>query len=135
MVVQSELLPLFLNKILKLIMASLRTLETQEKYNQYKDARGPDDPCPLCHGNVLKSFKYWKILENDFPYDKIAAADHLLVLLRHADEKELNENEIEELEQLKETYINAEYEYIIEGLRKKQSIPNHFHVHLIISIP
>ena len=74
---------------------------------------------------------YWKIVTNDFPFDRIAKSHDMLVLLRHADA--ITEAEREELEKLKNGYVNEHYQYIIEITPNTRSIPGHYHLHLVVA--
>ncbi len=89
--------------------------------------------CPLCHAEALKTFRFWKIVNNNFPYDAIAKIHHMIVPLRHTKERGLNAEELDELLQIKEEVLNSEYDYLIEAALKNRSIPEHFHLHLVIS--
>jgi hypothetical protein len=114
-------------------MSSLRTEETEKKFQELKQQGGMDNGCGLCNQQALKMFKYWKITENQHPYDRIAKVHHILIPLRHTTEYELNEDEIKELRKIKDDIVDKEYEYIIEATLKKKAIPGHYHLHLIVS--
>ncbi len=113
-------------------MIVLRTPETEEKYQEYMRAEGLTAPCSLCEKVAVKEFAFWKVVENIFPYDKVAKTHHMLVPIRHVQEKELTQEEKEEFALIKESFVNPNYDWIIEMTRKKKSIPGHFHVHLIV---
>jgi len=114
-------------------MATLRTKQTEDSYARWLVEGGLGRGCPLCSNEPLKTFKYWKVIVNDFPYDKVAQRHHMLVPLRHVAEGELTEDEKHELFDLKPTYLNDEYQFIIEATHKTKSIPSHFHLHLIVA--
>ena len=113
-------------------MSTLRTKEAEEKYNNYVK-ENKSDICPLCERESIKVFKYWKVIKNIFPYDKIAEIHHMIVPFRHVTENELSSQELNEFKEIKQKYLYPEYEYLIESSMKKKSIPEHFHIHLIIS--
>ena len=122
-------------------MLSLRTNETEAKYAEWKLERGLEKGCPMCTNEpfkgfiycaAVKEFTYWKIVINDFPYDKVAEKHHMLVPLRHVTEGELTEEEKQELQTIKPTYLNDNYQFIIEATHKTKSVPEHFHLHLIV---
>jgi len=115
-------------------MASLRTREGKKKYQEYLKTQESSTSCPLCDKKPIKDFNFWIVAENSFPYDRIAKTHHLLLPKRHVSEKELTGEELEELASIKESHINTEYDWIIEATRKNKSIPDHFHLHLIIAI-
>ena len=114
-------------------MASLRTPEGQKKYREYLKIEESSNSCPLCDKESIKDFGFWKIVENSFPYDQIAKTHNMLVLKRHVSEKDLNKEEAEELALVKESYINQEYDWLIEATPKNKSVPEHFHLHLIMA--
>jgi hypothetical protein len=113
-------------------MSSLRTSEGSKKYQEYLQNETSENICPLCDKESLKDFPFWKLVENSFPYDQIAKIHHMLVSARHVSEEELTGEELEELSMIKKTFINSEYDWIIEPTYKNKSIPGHFHLHLIV---
>ncbi len=114
-------------------MSSLRTIESENVFQEYRKTHPQNDGCIICERQGLKDFKFWKIIPNDFPYDKIAETHHMIVPLRHVTEDGLNVEELKELKEIKDTVLHTEYEYIIEATYKKKSIPEHFHLHLIVA--
>jgi hypothetical protein len=115
-------------------MASFRTPEMKKKYEEHLQTGALDKACPLCDKKSIKTFKHWKIIDNKFPYDLIAKIHHMIVPIRHVVENDLNEEELEELRQIKENFfLNPQYDYIIEAATKNKSIPKHFHLHLIVA--
>lgn len=54
----------------------------------------------------------------------------MLVPLRHIKETDLSDKEYQELLQLKSSHTEP-YDLIIEAVYKTQTIPGHFHLHLI----
>jgi diadenosine tetraphosphate (Ap4A) HIT family hydrolase len=115
-------------------MGTLRIAESEERYQKVLRGGVLKQGCPLCSKKPIKLFAYWKIIHNDFPYDKIADIHDMIVPLRHANEQELSDDERTELERIKkEEYLQSGYEYMIESTRKKKSVPAHFHLHLIVA--
>lgn len=113
-------------------MATLRTPEITKRYQLYLKTLPSIGPCILCAKQTLKEFEHWKIVLNDFPYDRIAKTHHMLIPYRHVQEGGLNEEEFKELRKIKETYVNTEYDWIMEPVPKGKTIPSHFHLHLIL---
>ena|SRR3990167_5877670 len=113
-------------------MVLLRTPEGHKKYMDFLATNPTVRTCPMCKEQVLKSFNFWKIVDNDFPYDVIAGIHHMLVPIRHVTEDKLTQEELTELRALKKDYINENYDYIIEPAHRNKSVPHHFHLHLII---
>lgn len=102
-----------------------------EKYRLAMEKEGDSKECALCVKPVLTAFTYWKIIPNDFPYDVIAERHDMLVPIRHVTELELTPEEREEFLAIKNSDAQ-EYDYLIEGTYKIKSIPEHFHIHLVI---
>lgn len=110
----------------------LRTEESQAKYEAYKATGALDEGCVLCGKETLQPFEHWTVIENIFPYDKIAKTHHMAIPKRHVTELELSEEELKELRTIKETYFHTNYDFIIEATYRMKSIPGHFHIHLIV---
>ncbi|MEI6864218.1 MAG: hypothetical protein WCK46_02540 [Candidatus Adlerbacteria bacterium] len=113
-------------------MALLRTPEGQKKYKDLIDQGILEKGCALCLSESIKTFTHWKIMPNAFPYDRIAKVHDMIVPLRHSIEDDLTVEELKELHEIKNSYIQKEYEFIIEATYKVKSIPAHFHLHLLI---
>ncbi len=113
-------------------MPSLRTLEGKKAYQEYLAQTPVSGTCPLCEKFALRTFKLWKIVENSFPYDLIAREHHMLVSLRHITESGLTADELRELLEIKNHAIEEDYDWIIEPVHKNKSIPDHFHLHLLV---
>ena len=113
-------------------MGSLRTEESNDKYNNLVANGILDGGCNLCGAEPIKSFRLWKVIGNAFPYDRIAEIHHMIVPIRHVTEDGLSGEEKNELKKIKDEHINKNYEYIIEATHKKKSISEHFHLHLIV---
>ena len=114
-------------------MTSLRSPEMKLQYDQYRKEHAADTSCALCGREGLRSFTYWKIMENLFPYDRIAKTHHMIMPIRHVTEPELNQDELRELLEIKEQVLHQEYEWIMEATHLTKSIPDHFHLHLIVT--
>lgn len=73
----------------------------------------------------------WKIVKNDFPYDKVASRHDMLIPLRHCIESNLTSEELREFVQIKRD-ISDQYDMFLENTNEKtRSIPEHFHLHLL----
>lgn len=114
-------------------MGHLRTKKSQATYFAYVAAGGLMGGCRLCEKKPIKSFTHWKIVENPFPYDKIAATHHMIVPKRHVQERKLSKKEMLDFQHIKDTYLHKTYEFIIESTYRKKSIPDHLHLHLILA--
>ena len=102
-------------------MFTLRTQEVERAREEHLKSVASSDVCRLCEKESLKSFVHWRITENNFPYDKVASVHHMLMSIRHVSENKLK---------IKQEFVRIEYDWIIESIEK--SIPEHFHLHLII---
>jgi len=113
-------------------MHKLRTEETIKKLEAHQSNTSKEEYNSILHkAPVLKSFKYWNIINNDFPYDNIAEVHHLLVPKRHVDEEgDLESDEYIELLSIKKN-LGTDYDSIIENLPSVRSIQGHYHLHLI----
>jgi diadenosine tetraphosphate (Ap4A) HIT family hydrolase len=56
----------------------------------------------------------------------------MLVPLRHITEVEITPEERDEYLEIKKSHIDTEYEYIFISTKRTVSIPDHFHMHLIV---
>ena len=112
-------------------MATLRTKETEARYQKLISEGFLNDGCNLCKAPSIMDFEHWRIIGNLFPYDLIAKVHHMIIPKRHITGTDITETEKQELESLKDEYINQEYSYIIEAVKKGRSIPGHLHFHLI----
>ncbi len=88
--------------------------------------------CALCSKPTLVDFTHWRIVENEFPYDRIAKTHHMLISKRHITETEMNQDERTELQNIKLNYVHTKYNSIIEMTLLKKTIPGHFHLHMIM---
>ena len=83
---------------------------------------------------IVNEFNYWIIVENGFPYDAIATTSHILSIKREIpfDWDLLTAEERVELDHLKKTYFKENYDVVYENLPKGQTVPGHFHLHLLV---
>jgi hypothetical protein len=108
---------------------SLRTPETDARYEAYRQNKKPGE-CYLCSATALKEFEFWRLLPNQFPYDRIFKTHHLITLRRHADENGLTVPEYNELYSIKHS-VRDDYDMFFENTLKRKSIREHFHIHAI----
>ena len=106
-----------------------------ERYQRYKKSHFKLGWCSLCdkeRSATLKTYRYWKIVNNLFPWDRIAKIQHMLLPKRHVPYQKLNKKEKQELEKLKGGYVEHHYDIMAEATHRKKSIPEHYHLHLIV---
>ena len=113
-------------------MSAFRSDAEWARYERYKAEGGLDGVCRLCEKEPLKNFTRWRIIQNEFPYDKVAKVHHMIIPNRHVTEPELNSEEIQEFRDIKQEYLHKKYDFLIEASYLKKSIPGHFHIHLIV---
>jgi diadenosine tetraphosphate (Ap4A) HIT family hydrolase len=112
-------------------MKDLRTKKTFKIYKKHLK-NGKDKGCPLCKREPLKAFRYWKIIKNRFPYDRIASVHNMLIPFRHVTEELLTKSELTELLKIKNSFLkNENYNYIMEATVHTKTQPSHFHLHLV----
>ena len=114
-------------------MSTLRTPETSAKYKADRDAGGLDRGCVICGREALREFVHWKIVFNEFPYDKIATTHHILAPNVHLAQPQISEEAWREFESIKKSDVNSVYDVILENTPKNMTIPAHFHVHLLVT--
>jgi len=112
---------------------TLRTVQTQYRYEQsLREARKRGyKRCYLCSAKVVKEFAGWKIVENEYPYDRMADAHHMITLKRHTAEAALTSHEKMEYERDIKPYLHRHYDMIFENTVRAKSIPGHHHLHMI----
>lgn len=111
------------------IFKSLRKPESHARYLEFVRS-GKLPQCYLCESTPIREYKYWKIVENQFPYDEVAETTHMVTPKRHLTESGLTWREMSELQKVKET-IHKEYDMILENAHKNKLIPGHYHLHLL----
>jgi len=109
-----------------------RTKELADRYAAYRENGGLDGPCVLCAAESIEEFTYWRIIPNEFPYDRVAAVHHMIVPKRHITDSEFSEDERNELMSIKHTRLQ-DYQYLLETTHVTKSVPAHFHLHLIVT--
>ncbi len=108
---------------------TLRTEHTQRRYDDFRTRKVAGD-CYLCRGETVREYRYWRILENEYPYDRIADTHHIVALKRHAPEHEMTAEERTEYERVRRD-LHTRYDMLFENTVRKKSIPGHHHLHAI----
>ncbi len=81
---------------------------------------------------AIAEWTYWKLIENQFPYDVIAEKHDLVVPKRKfAKKTEMNYDEIEEFAEKVRPYLVEHYDMEIRNYPKAQSVPDHYHIHVL----
>lgn len=114
-------------------MGALRTKKMEQKYEKFRAEGSLADGCNLCDkAKSIKKFKHWRVINNLFPYNRIAKVHHIIIPKRHVAYEKLNRAEKKEYDLIKSTYIEKEYQLMTEATNKRKSIPEHFHIQLIV---
>lgn len=106
------------------------SMRTEFMENNYSDARAGGALKLLYQEEPIKDFKYWMIIANRFPHDKIATVNHIIVLKREAvDLRHIHL--IEWVELLKIVwFVRKDYDVFTYNLPSMSSIKNIPHCHL-----
>ncbi len=122
----------------KVTRTFLRTEATMNEYMRVVEERKQKgiivNPFLNWQNDLVKEFNNWVIIKNDFPYDSIATVSHMIATKRvvEFDWNLLNEEELAEFKEIKNTYIKENYDALWENLPRGGTIFGHFHLHLII---
>jgi diadenosine tetraphosphate (Ap4A) HIT family hydrolase len=116
------------------VLFTLRKPESEAIYGEFKK-RMDKNYCPFCNRDLMRrEFKYWIIVENRFPYDKVFKRHDILACKRHIKEwTEMTKDEWAELKSIEYQIMNGEvgdYNLVIINVPKDRSIPRHLHFHL-----
>lgn len=118
-------------------MQSFRSEATENKYREF--LKHNSDYCPYCHKDLLVQEAFylngefidgWMILENRFPYDDPVRGfkvSYMLALTEHT--SELSPKQMREYF-LFRNYLKG-YDWMVLNMPNEQTIPGHFHVHLL----
>ena len=109
----------------------LRTYKTNQKYTKFLNKKGR--LTDFLSEKIVKDFKYWRIIKDSFPYDRIATVHNLLIPKRvFSLKKDMNKKEAQELEKLFDGFLKEKYGVVLEKLSPKgRSVPTHYHIHLL----
>ena len=107
-------------------MFTLRKPESEKKYQEEKKSVSV---CPFCTEEAIHSWKNWSLVPNRYPYDLVANKHDLLILKAHRSEP--NKEELTEFEEIKKMKFTSEYHCLIENFAQRQSVPGHFHIHIL----
>lgn len=111
---------------------TLRTPQTQQLYEDAKvfDVLNDLKDEPRIAGTP--HFKYWRIIDNRFPYDLHHELHHMAVLKRDARFSEMLDRELDELWHQILPWASYQYDYWKMNFPHMQSKPLTPHVHLMV---
>ena len=124
--------------MIKMTKTFARSDATMAQYIQMTKERQDSgveiNPFKDWRSQTVKEFEHWVIIPNKYPYDAIATVNHMITPKREVlfDWRLLTQEEEKELNILKETYLNENYDVVWENLPKGQTIPTQFHLHLLV---
>lgn len=107
------------------------SLRKDDSENAYQEAKQKGQSRPLIQEKRFKEWKHWALIDNRFPYDMAFSTHHMLIPLREVPGEELNNQERQELEEILDE-LSEHYDSFQINFKSKQSILNHFHIHLLI---
>ena len=110
----------------------LRTEEVLSNYRRKSSTPGFDiKKFSLLDLPHVKDWKYWVLVENEFPYDKISVRHSLLVPRRHFTEDEnMSSDERQELFFIKAEFkMSKEFDAILENIKHNRTVPDIYHIH------
>lgn len=109
---------------------TLRTKKTEEAYNQ---AKIDGKLTPLRHLPSIKNFKYWRLVNNDFPHDKETITHHMLVPIRVVPEfGQITLEEFFELYLLENEILAGDYDAFKRNTNRQRSVFDHYHIHCLV---
>lgn len=97
----------------------------------YQQSKKSGMTTPLHEEIRIREWTNWAIIDNAFPYSAVFKVHHMLIPKRPVPQSELTTAEKLELEEILGD-IGQEYDCYIVNFTSKQSIRNHYHIHLMI---
>lgn len=110
---------------------SLRSAASEKKYGLAKARRSTT---PLEEIEPITSWKYWVLIENDFPYDIAYEYCHMLLTKEEApDWDDLSQAAKDEYYVIRRQHLKASgmYSQILENCPDLRSYPGRFHFHAV----
>lgn len=109
----------------------LRSKEILEKYKKRKEEDGALE-MDLLSLKPVRPFHFWLLVENEYPYDKIAEKHHLLVPRENvSDYHQLSWGAKQELTDVRRWANGMRYDVLMENMSHRRTIKQQFHMHLI----
>lgn len=112
----------------------LRTNKILKPYRAHRRSLGEElSKTDLTKLPFIRAWKYWVLVENEYPYDKIAKKHSLLVATRHfVHDSEMDILEREELFAIKAEFAESrEYDSLLENLSHNRTVPWQYHLHCL----
>lgn len=113
------------------VPVSLRTFKDELRYEKTKQTRKNNSKTVLQEETSIREWDKWKLIHNEFPYSSAFKTHHMLLPKRVVSQENLTQQEKNDLEViLKE--LSQSYDCQLINFSKKQSIKQHFHIHLLV---
>lgn len=110
------------------VPVSLRTVKDELQYSKAKNTGVTK--CFLDEERLME-WKYWALIENEFPYSAAFKTHHMLIPKRIVDDKNLSIDERIEMDNIL-SELSETYDCVLINFKNKQSRRDHFHMHLLI---
>ena len=109
-------------------MMRRRLPETESRYKRYiESGEKPNFATRV----PLKQYRHWKVINNEYPYDYIAAVHHLLIPKRAVEDPLLlKQEELDEFFLIRRLMVR-DYDLFMENAPRRSSLKDWYHVHLI----
>ena len=108
---------------------TFRKTKTEEKYQNFLKNKY-NGHCIFCReDDKISEFNHWILVENTFPYDRIAESHTMLATKRHI--SDLNQMSFQEQKELNMLLDSLTYDMCILNNEQQRSVPDHLHFHLI----
>lgn len=108
------------------------SLRRRKSEARYQHAKIKGDTVPLQEERSIRDFKYWRLIDNRFPYDAAYTTSHMLVPKRVVPTySKLKWRERRELRKLIDTELTF-YHQVIENMSNTRSVLVIYHLHLVI---
>jgi len=118
-------------------MDTPRHTKTEEAYQDFKNELNGDrallESFNFDNETVLRNFTHWVIIENRFPYDRMARTNDMLVSKRPLQSRyDGTEEEQEEFDTIMKLLAKEDfYDAHMENFPKIKSVKRYPHIHLI----
>lgn len=108
------------------------TFRSAAMQQHYTNALMLGSTLPLDQETSLMEFRHWRIIDNRFPYDMLFRRSHMLMPYRvAANRADLTPEEVDELHDILDGYVNDNYDGYFVSSVWKRSNTSHYHVHLL----
>lgn len=105
------------------------TMRSAQGEDRYTQAKKDKDLKSILDEESLKDYRFWRIVVNRFPHDKIADVNHMIVCKRKTTIDKLQGFELLELFSIIHEVQNG-YDCVLMNLPSMSSVPDIPHVHL-----